>query len=176
MDGLLITLQKVLVSVPFFAIIALMLFVGKKFFDLTTTYNFQEELTKKDNPAFGVAISGFVLGLAIALGGTTYGVGGQSAVDAFVSLAVYGLLTIVLILHSQRDHRGQELRHGIRRGRELCRHRFHDFGRADGRVDLIHRGHRRSPRVLVSWPGAVGFRWLAVSEDHAIRCAPNHRA
>lgn len=97
MEGLLVTLQKVLVSVPFFAIMALMLFAGKKLFDLTTSYNFQEELTKKDNPAFGVAISGFVLGLAIALGSTTYGVGGQSTVDAFISLAIYGLLAIVLM-------------------------------------------------------------------------------
>lgn len=97
MEGLLVTLQKVLVSVPFFAIIALMLFAGKKLFDLTTSYNFQEELTKRDNPAFGVAISGFVLGLAIALGGTTYGVGGQSTVDAFLSLAIYGLLAIILM-------------------------------------------------------------------------------
>lgn len=97
MEGLLITLQKVLVSVPFFAIIATLLLVGKKLFDLTTTYNFQEELTKKDNPAFGVAVSGFVLGLAIALGGTTLVVDDQSTVDAFISLAIYGLLAIVLM-------------------------------------------------------------------------------
>ena len=97
MEGMLVTLQKVLVSVPFFAVIALMLFAGKKLFDLTTTYNFQDELTKRDNPAFGVAISGFILGLAIALGGTTYGVGGQTVVDAFISLALYGLLSIVLM-------------------------------------------------------------------------------
>lgn len=97
MEGLLITLQKVLVSVPFFTVIALMLFAGKKLFDLTTTYHFQKELTEKDNPAFGVALAGFVLGLAIALGGTTYGVRGQSAIDAFISLAVYGLLAIVLM-------------------------------------------------------------------------------
>ena len=97
MEGLLVTLQKVLVSVPFFASIALMLFAGKKLFDLTTSYNFQEELTKKDNPAFGVAISGFIIGLAIALGASTYGVGGQSTADAFISLAIFGLLTIVLM-------------------------------------------------------------------------------
>ena len=97
MEGLLVTLQKVLISVPFFSMIALFLFIGKKLFDRTTDYDFQEELTKHDNPAFGVMISGFLLGLAIALGGTTYGVGGESAQDAFFSLAIYGLLSIVLM-------------------------------------------------------------------------------
>lgn len=97
MDGLVITAQKVLVSVPFFVLIAGLLVFGKKLFDYTTSYDFQKELTDKDNPAFGVAISGFVLGLAIALGSTTYGVGGESVLDTFISLAVYGVLSIILM-------------------------------------------------------------------------------
>lgn len=97
MEDLFVTLQKVLIAVPFFSIIALLLFAGKKLFDATTKYDFQEELTTNDNPAFGVMISGFVLGLAIALGGTTYGVGGESATDAFISLALYGMLSIILM-------------------------------------------------------------------------------
>ena len=97
MENLLISGQRVLMSVPFFALIAGLLLGGKKLFDLTTSYDFDEELTEKDNPAFGVAMAGFLLSLAIALGGSGYGAGGGSVAEAFLSLLVYGVLSIVLL-------------------------------------------------------------------------------
>ena len=97
MENFLITGERVLMSVPFFALIAFLLFAGKKLFDFTTSYQFDEELTSKDNPAFGVTIAGFLVSLAIVLGGATFGAGEGSSTAAFVSLLVYGVLSIVLL-------------------------------------------------------------------------------
>ena len=73
MDAFMSTGEKVLSSMPFFAAIGLLLFIGKVIYDFVSPYNANEELTEKDNPAFGVAMCGFLGGLAIALGGLSFG-------------------------------------------------------------------------------------------------------
>lgn len=50
-----------------YAILALILmFVGYKFFDLITPYNFQEEIKEK-NPAIGAVIAGIFIATAIII-------------------------------------------------------------------------------------------------------------
>lgn len=84
-------------AAPFFTVLAVMIFAGTKLFDFTTDYDFRSELTKKDNPAFGIAIAGLVLGLAIALAGTFYGIEDQSLIEAVLSFAIYCSLAITLM-------------------------------------------------------------------------------
>ena len=57
----------------------------------------KEELFGRNNPAAAVAFSGYLFGIVIALGGVLGGVstGWQ---DALVGIAVYGLISIVLML------------------------------------------------------------------------------
>lgn len=96
MENVLLTGQKILISVPYFAALIMLLFVGKWLFDRTTKYNIDDELTHNDNPAFGIVLAAFFVGLAIALTGTLYGVGGDPATD-FIGIAIYGVLTLILV-------------------------------------------------------------------------------
>lgn len=96
MDTFLVTGQKVLVSIPYFGVIALLLFIGKVFYDKTSAIKFDEELTTRDNPAFGVALAGYLLGLAIALGGLMFGTTFEPAED-FAAIGAYGALVVVLM-------------------------------------------------------------------------------
>ena len=51
----------------FYAVLALVLmFVGYKFFDLITPYNFAEEIKEK-NPAIGAVIAGIFIATAIII-------------------------------------------------------------------------------------------------------------
>ena len=70
MGAFLITLQQVVSSMPYFAVVFVLALFGKVFFDKTTPFVIGEELTAKDNPAFGVAFAGYVVGLGIALSGS----------------------------------------------------------------------------------------------------------
>jgi len=92
-----ITLQKIFYAVPFFSVIVGFILLSRIVFDKTTSFSFDDELTERDNPAFGIAFAGYMIGLVIALGGTTYGVGGDSVGESFLSLGVYGLLSVVLL-------------------------------------------------------------------------------
>ena len=96
MESAMVTLERVVVAVPYFAALVILLALGKQIFDWTTKYRFNVELTKRDNAAFGIVIGGFLVGLAIALGATTFGAELNVATD-FISIGVYGLITIVLM-------------------------------------------------------------------------------
>jgi uncharacterized membrane protein YjfL (UPF0719 family) len=83
--------------VPYFAAALALFFLGKFVFDLSTPgIKDDEELTKKDNPAFGVLFVGYMLGLAIALAGTFSSLG-PSVLDNVLDLGTSGLAAILLM-------------------------------------------------------------------------------
>jgi uncharacterized membrane protein YjfL (UPF0719 family) len=91
------TLAAMLAIVPYFAAALVLFFLGKFIFDLSTPrIADDEELTKKDNPAFGVLFVGYMLGLAIALAGTFSSLG-PDLLDNLLDLGTSGLAAILLM-------------------------------------------------------------------------------
>jgi uncharacterized membrane protein YjfL (UPF0719 family) len=83
--------------VPYFAAALLLFFLGKVLFDVSTPgIKDDEELTARDNPAFGVLFVGYMLGLAVALAGAFSRLG-PSALDNLLDLGTSGLAAIVLM-------------------------------------------------------------------------------
>jgi uncharacterized membrane protein YjfL (UPF0719 family) len=83
--------------VPYFAAALILFFLGKYLFDLSTPgIKDDEELTKRDNPAFGLLFVGYMLGLAVALAGTFSSLG-PSVLDNVLDLGTSGLAAIVLM-------------------------------------------------------------------------------
>src|SRR5262245_24862697 len=70
--------------------------IGKKALELATRTRFREELMVKDNPAAGVALSGFYVALFLALSGLLSGEPGPLAVDLKVT-ALHGAVAILAI-------------------------------------------------------------------------------
>lgn len=89
--------QKVLVSVPYFAILIILLLIGKFIFNKTTRYDVDNELVNNDNPAFGVLLASYFLGVAIALSGTTYSISMMHPVSDFINMSIYGVLSLILM-------------------------------------------------------------------------------
>jgi uncharacterized membrane protein YjfL (UPF0719 family) len=91
------TLAAVVGIVPYFVAALLLFFLGKFLFDLSTPgIKDDEELTVRDNPAFGVLFVGYMLGLAIAIAGA-FSKLGPSPLENFAELGVSGLAAIVLM-------------------------------------------------------------------------------
>jgi uncharacterized membrane protein YjfL (UPF0719 family) len=70
--------------------------LGKKALELATRTRFREELMVKDNPAAGVALSGFYIALFLALSGLLSGEAGPLAVDLRLT-ALHGAVAILAI-------------------------------------------------------------------------------
>jgi uncharacterized membrane protein YjfL (UPF0719 family) len=70
--------------------------IGKKALELATRTRFREELMVKDNPAAGVALSGFYIALFLALSGLLSGQPGPLLVDLRIT-AVHGSVAILAI-------------------------------------------------------------------------------
>ena len=96
MEVLTSSFVKILVSLPHFALLLIALFVAKYFFDLTTKYKFNQELTEKDNPAFGVCLAGYLLGSGIALTGALFG-SDKPLADEILPLTILMVVTIILM-------------------------------------------------------------------------------
>jgi len=88
--------MKILVSIPYFGVLVLFLFLGKVVFNKTTSYDIDEELTERDNPAFGTLMSLFFVALAIALGGLLFGTT-YNLVDDMIGFAVYGVISLIMM-------------------------------------------------------------------------------
>ncbi len=97
MQALLITVDQIITSMPFFAIVFLLAYLGKAFFDRTTPYIIGEELTVRDNAAFGIAFAGYIVGLGIALSGTVAATGFGDLAGESLTVLVYGTLTVILM-------------------------------------------------------------------------------
>ncbi len=102
------TLQQLLIHffarMPYFGILFLLLLLGILLFKKTLRYtrangesfHFDEELTSRDNPAFGIYFAGYIVGLAIALSGTLSGLAADP-IDTLIGIAINSLIAIVLM-------------------------------------------------------------------------------
>ncbi|PID74056.1 MAG: DUF350 domain-containing protein [Desulfobacterales bacterium] len=72
-------------------------FIGKLVNDfLHREYRLTEELVEKDNPALALAISGYYLGLVLAIGGALSGPS-NGVISDLIDLVIYGLEAVVLL-------------------------------------------------------------------------------
>lgn len=98
MGSSLVTLEKVLSSMPHFGILFIGLILAKILYDKTTSYKFDDELTTKDNPAFGTHLALYLLGTAIALVGTLFG--SETSTEGFAIAILYSIIAIILLRFS----------------------------------------------------------------------------
>jgi len=73
--------------------------IGKKALELATRTRFREELMVKDNPAAGVALSGFYIAIFLALSGLLSGEPGPLLVDLRLT-AIHGAVAVLAIVLS----------------------------------------------------------------------------
>jgi uncharacterized membrane protein YjfL (UPF0719 family) len=105
-------------SLPLFFVAFAALWLSKALYQWTEPFGFNDQLTSQDNPAFGTALLGYLLGATIALTGAFPGVApitipalGSSA----LSLALQGILVAVLMRASVwAVGRGVLYRFGVR--------------------------------------------------------------
>lgn len=84
-------------SLPIFVAALAILWLGKILYNKTTSFCFHEELTEKDNSALGTALTGYLIGLGIALTGAIQAAFGQTLQDGLISIAFSGTLAIILM-------------------------------------------------------------------------------
>ncbi|HEV7406257.1 MAG TPA: DUF350 domain-containing protein [Chthoniobacteraceae bacterium] len=87
-------------SLPLFGIALLALWLAKFIYQKTEKFNFAEQLTSQDNPAFGTALTGYLLGVTFALMGAFVGNSADnwpSLKAAAGLLALQGVLIVVLM-------------------------------------------------------------------------------
>jgi putative membrane protein len=88
-------------SLPLFVIAFVALWFAKLFYQWTEQFSFSDQLTEKDNPAFGTALTGYLVGTTIAITGAFVSM--DSVVDAgtllsaCASVAGQGLLVALLM-------------------------------------------------------------------------------
>ncbi len=97
MDALILALTTALSLFPYFLLALALFFLGKYFFDWTTPrIDDKAELTERDNPAFGTLLSGYLLGLALALGASLLELS-PSPLENLRDIATSGIASIVLL-------------------------------------------------------------------------------
>jgi len=90
-------LDKILTSCILIIFFYLIFFIGKKVHDLIhRSYDLNDELVEKDNPALALSVAGYYAGLVFALGGCIVGPSHGIIAD-LIDLVVYGFCAIVLI-------------------------------------------------------------------------------
>ncbi|MCU0229124.1 MAG: DUF350 domain-containing protein, partial [Bryobacterales bacterium] len=97
MLALKVSFEQVLSAMPLFATVFLLAFAAKWLFQKSTRYCIDDELTTRDNPAFGVAFGGYMLGVAIALSGALFPWEGVTLGTELLTLALFGGLAAVLM-------------------------------------------------------------------------------
>jgi uncharacterized membrane protein YjfL (UPF0719 family) len=96
MEAIQVTFAKTLAGLPAFAV-ALALFVaGKYFYRWTSRFDFDDQLTARNNPAFGVTLAGYLLGLVLALAGAFFGLTGDWMAD-MLAVLVFGVAAVLLM-------------------------------------------------------------------------------
>jgi len=65
------------------------------FYDWTTPFSFKRELSEKDNPAFGVNLAGYVIGVMVLIMGAT--ATGTDELSHPVDIAIFGTLAVLLL-------------------------------------------------------------------------------
>ncbi len=100
LDVVVLTATRVVESLPYFLIGLVLLVAGKFVFDkIKGDIQFDEELTTKDNPAFGVFLAAFLVAIGIAVAGASDGIE-LSLMDDLIPVVSYGALAVVLLLLS----------------------------------------------------------------------------
>jgi uncharacterized membrane protein YjfL (UPF0719 family) len=97
MLALKVTLEQVLNAMPMFGTVFVLVLLSRILFQKTTSYCINEELTIRDNPAFGVAFGGYVVGMAIALSGALFPWSGVTLGEEILTIALFGALAAVLM-------------------------------------------------------------------------------
>ena len=65
------------------------------FYDWTTPFSFRVELSEKDNPAFGINLMGYIIGVMLLLMGAT--ATGSGDLSHPLDIGVFGVLAVVLL-------------------------------------------------------------------------------
>lgn len=89
--------NHILEGLPLFAAAVVVLVVARQVFMGTTSFDANAELFEKRNPAYGVALGGYLLGAGLALSGTFFGGRGGAPLMAAGMLLADGLLAIALL-------------------------------------------------------------------------------
>lgn len=89
-------LTSLIAHLPFFAYALLLVFLAKVFYEKTSSVAFSNELTEQDNPAFGACLTGYLLGVAIALT-SAFPSNATDNVTAAITMTYSGVLTILLM-------------------------------------------------------------------------------
>jgi len=84
-------------DLPVIVVVLLAIWVGKLVNDLLTRYKIDEELTGKNNPAVGVALAGYYIGLAIAIAGVVIGPADSTLTKDLLDIAIYSVMAIILM-------------------------------------------------------------------------------
>jgi uncharacterized membrane protein YjfL (UPF0719 family) len=89
-------LSSLIAHLPFYAYALLLTYLSKLFYQKTSKVAFTEELTEKDNPAFGACLAGYLLGVAVALTGA-FPADSTDNLTAVLTMTYSGVLTILLM-------------------------------------------------------------------------------
>src|SRR4051812_2128935 len=88
-------------SLPLFIIAFAALWFAKLVYQWTEKFSFSDQLTEKDNPAFGTALTGYLIGTTIAITGAFVAMDAvndaESLMWACVAVAGQGILVAVLM-------------------------------------------------------------------------------
>ncbi|MEI6890854.1 MAG: DUF350 domain-containing protein [Pontiella sp.] len=86
-----------LYAAAWLAVALVFLFAAKKLFDLLTSYSLEVQLTEKDNPAIGLILSGFLIGVAAIICGAFSGEGSNEVSIALFLSEIGGVALYVTI-------------------------------------------------------------------------------
>lgn len=90
-------LDNILTAIILIIVFYVIFYIGKLVNDLIhREYRLTEELFEKDNPALGLAITGYYFGLVLCIGGTLKGPS-HGIVEDLIDLGLYGLIGIILL-------------------------------------------------------------------------------
>lgn len=96
MDIIIDSCVKILAGMPQFALLLIGLIIAKLIYQWTSSYNFNDELTEKDNPAFGVSLAGYLVGAGIALTGSLFGSTGNLTEEA--TDITIGVIAVIVLM------------------------------------------------------------------------------
>jgi len=90
-------IDKIITSCILMIIFYFVFYIGKKVHDIIhSSYDLNDELVEKDNPALALSVAGYYAGLVFSLGGTIVGPSNGLVYD-IIDMTLYGLVAIVLI-------------------------------------------------------------------------------
>jgi uncharacterized membrane protein YjfL (UPF0719 family) len=98
--------------IPFYVYALLLTFAGCYFYRKTSSFSFTAELTEHDNPAFGIGLAGYLIGLATAIA-AAFPSGAESLADALISMTYSGVAAILLMRLSLFINERFILKYGI---------------------------------------------------------------